>query len=111
MLHGPDRGLEQRLHPCGIAVALILEVLNLGEALGQAIARIRCRVQMKERVDLTLNTPNIVRKTFGLFRELPEERHILGNAPRHGDLIQGGQLQNLIGFNEDRLNRGNDVLG
>src|SRR5262249_20732994 len=66
--------------------------------------------QVEERVDLALDTVDIVGKAGGLLHELPEQEHVLYEARGSGEAIQLGQFEDLVGFDEDRLDGGEDGL-
>jgi hypothetical protein len=101
---------HERLDPGRIAIGLIFHALDLCQTFRQPVAGIRGSVETKEALDLRLERAEIIGQPFCLRYELPQQGHVLRDAPGDGNVIQGGQFQNLVRFDQNRLNRGQDRL-
>src|SRR4029450_11778248 len=96
-------GAHERLHAGRIAIGQIFRPLDLGEALRQPVAGLRGRVEIEEAVELRLERAKVIGEALGLLHELPQERHVLRDAPGDGNVVQGRQFQNLVRFHEGGL--------
>ena len=94
MVDGAQGSAHERLDAGRIAIGEIFLPLDARpEALGQPVAGIRGRVEIEEAVELRLERANVIGEALGLLHELPQERHVLRDAPGDGNVVQGRQFK------------------